>query len=301
MIAPEPEDVPFAEPDWGEELLELAGDMADNPEPRCPGVLLLDTSSSMAGEGGVPKPEAAPRPADPVAAGGPSSRAVWVAAAAIGAIGGIVEVLWEYQPPPAESHSAAAEVTDPPRPLPNHPAAPAMTPPVLRIVPQPMATEQKEHALPKATANLRADPLQRTWIDLTVRIVAFNRQVQALQERAVVINAMPPGIERDAASTAYEGDLAELQLGRDAIARDSDRFKEDVADYSQRLREENRRAQAARAANQLRPGDSVQVEWGGQWWKATVLRAENGRYSISYTGYGSEWDEWVDASRIRRQ
>jgi uncharacterized protein YegL len=49
MIAPEPEDLPSAEPDWGEELFELAEDMAESPEPRCPGVLLLDTSSSMAG------------------------------------------------------------------------------------------------------------------------------------------------------------------------------------------------------------------------------------------------------------
>ncbi len=50
MIAPEPDDLPPAEPDWGEQLFESAGDLVDNPEPRCPGVLLLDTSSSMAGE-----------------------------------------------------------------------------------------------------------------------------------------------------------------------------------------------------------------------------------------------------------
>jgi uncharacterized protein YegL len=49
MIAPEPDDLPFADLDWGEQLFESAGEEADNPEPRCPGVLLLDTSSSMAG------------------------------------------------------------------------------------------------------------------------------------------------------------------------------------------------------------------------------------------------------------
>jgi uncharacterized protein YegL len=49
MIVPEPEDLPSVEPDWGEQLFESADDPADNPEPRCPGVLLLDTSSSMAG------------------------------------------------------------------------------------------------------------------------------------------------------------------------------------------------------------------------------------------------------------
>ncbi len=50
QIAPEPEDLPSAEPDWGEQLFEEIDPFADNPEPRCPGVLLLDTSSSMAGE-----------------------------------------------------------------------------------------------------------------------------------------------------------------------------------------------------------------------------------------------------------
>jgi uncharacterized protein YegL len=50
QIAPEPEDLPSAEPDWGEQLFEEIDPFADNPAPRCPGVLLLDTSSSMAGD-----------------------------------------------------------------------------------------------------------------------------------------------------------------------------------------------------------------------------------------------------------
>jgi uncharacterized protein YegL len=50
MIAPDPEDLlPFEEPDWGELLVETSREFVDNPEPRCPFVLLLDTSSSMAG------------------------------------------------------------------------------------------------------------------------------------------------------------------------------------------------------------------------------------------------------------
>jgi uncharacterized protein YegL len=40
---------PDSEPDWGEELLEADREFLDNPEPRCPCVLLLDNSSSMAG------------------------------------------------------------------------------------------------------------------------------------------------------------------------------------------------------------------------------------------------------------
>lgn len=37
-------------PDWGEDLFENSAEFADNPEPRCPCILILDTSQSMAGE-----------------------------------------------------------------------------------------------------------------------------------------------------------------------------------------------------------------------------------------------------------
>jgi uncharacterized protein YegL len=37
-------------PDWGEDLFENSAEFADNPEPRCPCLLILDTSQSMAGE-----------------------------------------------------------------------------------------------------------------------------------------------------------------------------------------------------------------------------------------------------------
>src|SRR5262245_40100201 len=35
--------------DWGDQLLRAGVEFADNPEPRCPCVLLLDTSKSMSG------------------------------------------------------------------------------------------------------------------------------------------------------------------------------------------------------------------------------------------------------------
>lgn len=38
------------EPDWGEDLFDNSLEFADNPEPRCPCVLVLDTSQSMASE-----------------------------------------------------------------------------------------------------------------------------------------------------------------------------------------------------------------------------------------------------------
>jgi uncharacterized protein YegL len=51
----EPSDVELDEfllddPDWGEDLFDNSLEFADNPEPRCPCVLVLDTSQSMAGE-----------------------------------------------------------------------------------------------------------------------------------------------------------------------------------------------------------------------------------------------------------
>jgi uncharacterized protein YegL len=44
------DDVRPEEPDWGEDLFDNCVEFADNPEPRCPCVLVLDTSQSMAGE-----------------------------------------------------------------------------------------------------------------------------------------------------------------------------------------------------------------------------------------------------------
>jgi hypothetical protein len=48
-------------------------------------------------------------------------------------------------------------------------------------------------------------------------------------------------------------------------------------------------------------GDVVSVEWKGSWYPAKILKAEGGRYLISYDGYGSEWDEWVTPARMRNK
>lgn len=44
------DNAPLEGDDWGEDLFDNSAEFADNPEPRCPCVLLLDTSQSMAGE-----------------------------------------------------------------------------------------------------------------------------------------------------------------------------------------------------------------------------------------------------------
>lgn len=44
---------------------------------------------------------------------------------------------------------------------------------------------------------------------------------------------------------------------------------------------------------------AVSVEWHGTWYPATVLAVRGARYLIHYDGYDADWDEWVDATRLR--
>jgi hypothetical protein len=43
----------------------------------------------------------------------------------------------------------------------------------------------------------------------------------------------------------------------------------------------------------------IEVEWGGTWWTAEVLKEEAGRYYIHYIGWADNWNEWVTKERIR--
>jgi hypothetical protein len=47
-------------------------------------------------------------------------------------------------------------------------------------------------------------------------------------------------------------------------------------------------------------GQKVEVEWKKKWYPAKILEVEGGSHYITYTGYGSEWNEWVPSSRIRK-
>jgi hypothetical protein len=47
------------------------------------------------------------------------------------------------------------------------------------------------------------------------------------------------------------------------------------------------------------PGAVVEVDYGGSWYPATVLKASPGKWLIHYDDYDSSWDEWVGADRIR--
>jgi hypothetical protein len=65
-------------------------------------------------------------------------------------------------------------------------------------------------------------------------------------------------------------------------------------------REKPARPKAAAAQTQARGAAGWEVAWGGSWWRAEVLERKAGRIKIHYTGWGSEWDEWIEPQRIRR-
>lgn len=50
----------------------------------------------------------------------------------------------------------------------------------------------------------------------------------------------------------------------------------------------------------LKKGDSLQVFWGGRYYKASVLKVQKGLCYVHYDGFESYWDEWVDGSRTKK-
>lgn len=58
-------------------------------------------------------------------------------------------------------------------------------------------------------------------------------------------------------------------------------------------------APAKTSAAPARTSGGIEVSWGGRWWPAEILERRAGLIKIHYTGYGPEWDEWVEPSRMR--
>jgi len=48
-----------------------------------------------------------------------------------------------------------------------------------------------------------------------------------------------------------------------------------------------------------RVGQRVSIEWHGRWWDGEVIDARSGFYKVHYAGWGPEWDEWLEPSRLR--
>lgn len=53
------------------------------------------------------------------------------------------------------------------------------------------------------------------------------------------------------------------------------------------------------AAGTYTAGDNVQIEWKGSWYPGRILEVGGVRYKITYDGYSSSWDEWVETARLR--
>jgi len=49
----------------------------------------------------------------------------------------------------------------------------------------------------------------------------------------------------------------------------------------------------------VKVGSKLEVEWHGRWWAGEVITTKNGFYKIHYSGWGPEWDEWMEIDRMR--
>ncbi|AFZ01055.1 hypothetical protein Cal6303_2026 [Calothrix sp. PCC 6303] len=46
-------------------------------------------------------------------------------------------------------------------------------------------------------------------------------------------------------------------------------------------------------------GQKAEVLWKGKWYPAEVLNVKNNKCYVTYEGYDSSWNEWVEARRFR--
>lgn len=53
------------------------------------------------------------------------------------------------------------------------------------------------------------------------------------------------------------------------------------------------------AASDWKTGDKLEIKWGSSWYKGEVIEVDGERYKVRYDGYGSRWDEWTGADRLR--
>ena len=51
--------------------------------------------------------------------------------------------------------------------------------------------------------------------------------------------------------------------------------------------------------NPFSVGQKVIIEWNGQWWSGSILEVNGDMFRITYEDYSADWDEWVDASRLK--
>lgn len=136
--------------------------------------------------------------------------------------------------------------------------------------------------------------------DLAARSEAVSQGALALNEKYAAIEKMPPGIGKDAVLDGYRRERDAWSDKNDALVAEKAQYNDARTSLMQRTSEYQRRVKVAAAANKFQAGDHVQVLWEGKYWNARVVNAESGSYYITYDGYGAEWNEWVDDTRIRK-
>ncbi|MCF4967731.1 agenet domain-containing protein [Nostoc sp. CMAA1605] len=57
---------------------------------------------------------------------------------------------------------------------------------------------------------------------------------------------------------------------------------------------------SARFRALFKAGDSARILWRGKWYDGKILEVRSNRYKVTYTGYDSSWDEWVEPARVSR-
>jgi len=62
----------------------------------------------------------------------------------------------------------------------------------------------------------------------------------------------------------------------------------------------NEWVETARFRASFEKGDSVRILWKGKWYQGRVLEVSKKLYKITYDGYDSSWDEWVEPARVSR-
>jgi hypothetical protein len=139
-------------------------------------------------------------------------------------------------------------------------------------------------------------------------------ETEAGEALDVWIVSVPRGVVFRAGTTTQVGEifdarmthtLAELSLLPDAAARHPE---------GSLLSRFGRRALRVREAEEagtpvtpppgppfegeIAPGTLAFAQWKGRWWPAQILSKSGERYRIHYDGWGSNWDEYVPATRL---
>lgn len=47
--------------------------------------------------------------------------------------------------------------------------------------------------------------------------------------------------------------------------------------------------------------EKVEINWSGGWYKGTILEIKDEKYKVNYEGWGSLYDEWVGAQRLKKR